>query len=195
MFRRASRAWLTIRSASSFFSRITCRTRQLSNWEPQIVDLLEERPDRLALDLVRPAELPDHELAVAVDGHVLGAELPGRLQGLDQSGVLGHVVRRLAQKERLRQQPMAVDVVERETGRGGTGIAPTAAVRMNNHLHTCICAAVSTRILVQLGQRMISSRVISRLTLSAVMPMKQPPQLYVPCLPSCRSTWATASPS
>ena len=39
------------------------------------------------------------------------------------------------------------------------------------------CASVRTSILVQLGQRIISSFVISRLTHSAVRPIKQPPQL------------------
>ena len=35
----------------------------------------------------------------------------------------------------------------------------------------------TTSILVQFGQRIISSLVLSRLTHSAVMPIKQPPQL------------------
>jgi hypothetical protein len=89
---------------------------------PQLVDVLEQRPDRVALDFVRAAELPDHQLAIGMDHHLVGAELPGCFQSLEQGRILGDIIRGFAQEKRFRLQPLAVEVFEDEAGRGRTGL-------------------------------------------------------------------------
>ncbi len=102
---------------------------------------LVQRADQGALDLVLAVELPHQQLAVAVDRDIIGPQVPGGLQRLDQGRVFGDVVRRLAQENCSGLQRPAGGVLQNETRSGRARIAPAAAIRACDQLHGRHCAS------------------------------------------------------
>ena len=92
-----SRAMLHSSSARLFCSRRTCVTVTAANPRHQLLRLLEERLQVLVLDPVLAGDLLDQQFAVAVDLQAPQAHPLRLFQGLDQGGVLGDVVRLLAE--------------------------------------------------------------------------------------------------
>ncbi len=133
---------MTRRSASALCSRRTWRIDQLSKRPQRRLHLAVELPHCRVLDLVPPFDLADDQLRVADQLQLAGAVRRGQLDAQQQRPVLGDVVGRAADPLAALLEHLATGVADDGADRRRPGIAPGAAVDVDDQLRHLDAIAV-----------------------------------------------------